>query len=233
MPLLVHVFGSRWPITGSASPACLKLLTWLRMAGIDHEVEVLRSGPRSKTGKVPYVTTETGEIVDDSEVIIAQLTEAHGVALDAGRTAHERALMRVIRNTVDKSLYFTTLLRRWDEGWDETKHAYFDDMMPGVVLALAGFMIRRGPLQQARGQGYGLRSREEVYAEALRDLEALEAMLGTDDWYFGSPGLTDALVFGTTENIAGCPLEWTPRTRVLEGPLGAHRQRVLDRWWSA
>ena len=38
---------------GSESPACLKLLTWLRMVGIEHDAVPLRGAPKSQTGKAP------------------------------------------------------------------------------------------------------------------------------------------------------------------------------------
>lgn len=43
----------------STSPFCIKLESWLRMAGLAYEARVLKGPPRSPNGKVPYVELPT------------------------------------------------------------------------------------------------------------------------------------------------------------------------------
>src|SRR5690606_13141816 len=113
-PVRIAIFAGSWPVP-SESPACLKLMTWLRIAGIPHELEVLKGPPRSKTGKVPYLIREDGSFLDDSSIIVDTLTREHGVVLDAGRTPEQRALMVLVQRTVESHLYFVTLLQRWKD----------------------------------------------------------------------------------------------------------------------
>ncbi len=232
-PIRVSVLSGRWPVP-SESPACLKLLTWLQMAEIPHETEALRGRPKSATGKAPYVTLPDGTIIDDSSMIIERLTVTHDVRLDATRSTRERALMLMAQRTVETHLYFAGLLLRWGDNWHKTRDAYFGDTVPAFVRVLLGPLIRRGALAQAKGQGMGRRPRAEVYAEAVADIDALAELLGDEDYFFGSPGVTDAIVYGALENARACPIDGPTKEAIVENPRWmAYLDRIKDRYWSA
>ncbi len=228
----VFVLRGNWPVP-SESPACLKLLTWLQMAGIEHEVVHLSGPPKSKTGKAPYVTRPDGSILDDSHVIIEALTEQHGIELDAHRTPQQRAAMTMLQRTVECHMYFGGLLHRWRDNWSATRDAYFKGRVPAPVLWMAGPIIRRNALAQAKGQGLGRRPPEQVHAEIATDLEALATVLGDDEFYFGSPGVTDAIVYGALENARACPLDGQVKQIVTQSPTWmAYLDRIKTRYWS-
>src|SRR5688500_19262684 len=75
----------------SPSPFAIKLQTWLRMAKIEHRARVLKSPPRSSTGKVPYVELDNGRRLADSQSIIETLGRERGVDLDVHLDAAARA----------------------------------------------------------------------------------------------------------------------------------------------
>lgn len=53
----------------NASPYCLKLETWLRLAGLEYQVKVVSDPRKAPKGKLPYVRIE-GEAIGDSEIVI-------------------------------------------------------------------------------------------------------------------------------------------------------------------
>jgi len=227
----IAILKGRWPVP-SESPACLKLMTWLRMAGISYELEKLKGPPRSRTGKAPYLIRRDGSVLDDSSIIVDALTQEHGVKLDAERSPRERALMVLVQRTVESHLYFVGLLHRWRDHWPQTRDAYFGGAIPRPLLAIFGPLFRRRALAQANGQGLGRRPPEQVHAEALADLEALAEILGDQDFFFGSPGITDAIVYGALENARACPLPGVVSDAVVSSERWmSYLDRIKARYW--
>lgn len=230
-PVRIAILSGKWPVP-SESPACLKLMTWLRMAGIPYELEILKGPPRSKTGKAPYLIRADGSLLDDSSVIVDTLTHERGVTLDAERSPEQRAMMVLVQRTVESHLYFVTLLHRWRDHWPQTRDAYFGGSIPRPILALVAPTIRRRALAQAHGHGIGRRPQAQVDAEARADLEALEQILGDDEFFFGTPGVTDAIVYGTLENARACPLPGVIKDTVTSSARWmGYLDRVKAAYW--
>lgn len=203
------------------------------MAGIPYELEVLKGPPRSKTGKVPYLIQPDGCLVDDSSIIVDTLTQEHGIELDAHRSAHERALMVLVQRTVESHLYFVVLLNRWRDHWPQTREGYFGGAVPRPVLAILGPVLRRRMLAQVDGQGAGRRPPAQVHAEAVADLDALAEILGEREFFFGSPGVTDAIVYGTLENVRACPLPGVVQDTIASSERWTkYLDRIKARYWA-
>jgi glutathione S-transferase len=231
MPLTVHIFSGAWDIP-SESPFCLKLLTWMKMAEIPFEASALTGPPKSKSGKAPYVERDDGTILEDSSTIIDTLTEEFSVGLDATRTPTERASMLMLQRTVETHLYFAVLLHRWRDHWPEVRASYFKGMMPAPVLWAVGPFIRRDTLRQAKGQGMGRMPWPKAVAEAEADLEALSTMLGSQDYFMGTPGMADAIVYGALENVRSEPFDGPLKDALLRhGNLVSWLDRVRSRCW--
>src|SRR5262249_8571094 len=94
------------PIWGAPSPSpfVIKLLTWLRMAGVEHPLRPLTSPPRSETKKVPYIELPNGDVVADSARIIARLSKERGVDIDAGLDERSRATAQLVYATLEGHL---------------------------------------------------------------------------------------------------------------------------------
>lgn len=231
MPMKVHIFAGDWDVP-SESPFCLKLLTWMRMAEIPFETSVLSGPAKSKSGKAPYLERADGSILEDSSAIIETLSTEYGVRLDAERTPEQRATMTLIQRTVETHLYFAILLHRWRDHWPEIRRSYFEGSIPAPLLLVAGPMIRRGTLKQAHGQGMGRMAWSQAVAEAKEDLQALSVLLGERDYFFGTPGLTDAIVYGSLENIRAEPMAGPLEDTLLgHTNLTAWLDRMKARFW--
>ncbi len=231
-PYLVHIFSGKWDIP-SESPFCLKLLTWMKIAQVPFETSALQGPAKSKSGKAPYILRDDGTVLEDSSLIIETLTREHGVTLDAGRTPEQRATMVMAQRMIESHLYFVVLLHRWRDNWPSVRAAYFEGAIPGPVLWAVGPFIRRATVKQALGQGLGKMPWERAVAEAVADFDALSAVLGNDDFFFGSPGVMDAIAYGSLENIHGEPLEG-PLKDALHGHSNLMRwlDRMRSRYWS-
>lgn len=82
---------------------------------------------------------------------------------------------------------------------------------------------------------------EELYREADKAWEALESLLGENEWFFGErePGLFDAGVFAYTHLILGFDvvggLMWADRRVAAglrwRGGLVKHQERMLERYY--
>lgn len=229
---IVHIFSGAWDIP-SESPFCLKLLTWMKIAGVPFDVSALRGPAKSKSGKAPYILREDGTCLEDSSRIIETLTREHGVKLDAERTPEQYASMVMAQRMLESHLYFVVLLHRWRDNWPAIRAAYFEGTIPAPVLWAVGPFIRRATVRQAQGQGLGKMPWEQAVAEAVADLGALSTVLGNDEFFFGSPGLMDAIAYGSLENIHREPLEGP-----LKDALHSHAnlmgwlERMRVRYWS-
>ncbi len=227
----VMVFRGNWEV-GSESPACLKLLTWLRMAGIDYEAVPLRGPPRSQTGKAPYIVRPDGTLLDDSSVIITTLTQERSIELDSHRSDRERALMTTIQRTVESHLYFALVLERWRDNFEDTYRGYFRGHLPEPMPWILGTSLRRQILRQAKAQGLGRRPAEQVEAEVIEDLDALASILGDGSFFFGTPGVTDAIVFGTLENARKAPIDGAIQRHLAAKSVWAtYLDRMHDLYW--
>jgi isoprene-epoxide---glutathione S-transferase len=95
---MVKVFGlaKAWDFP-DASPYVCKLVMWLRLAGLDYELvyvpwpEMIERAPRKS---VPWIEDGDGEVVHDSDRVIARLTEKYDVALDVHLSPLESAQAR-------------------------------------------------------------------------------------------------------------------------------------------
>ena len=70
----LHQFRPAWGLT-TASPFCQKLETYLRMAGIEHQVVVERDTRRAPKGKLPYIEEADGRLLG-AEVVGPEVVEA-------------------------------------------------------------------------------------------------------------------------------------------------------------
>jgi glutathione S-transferase len=186
----------------SVSPFCLKLDAWLRLAGIDHESVTATTPFGGPKGKAPWIEHD-GRKIGDSTFIILYLKETLGIDPDAHLTLAEKGMALAIQRLVDENLYWAMVNDRWNtpENWPILKSTVLGGI-PAPVRAVMAPFARRGVLKQLKGHGMGCHSAEEIAAIGKRDIDALAAILGTQDWFFGEqPTETDAVVYGQLANI--------------------------------
>jgi glutathione S-transferase len=231
--LVLHQMPGRpWGMP-NLSPFCAKLETYLRMAELPHTVATadIRAAPK---GKVPYVRLEDGTLMGDSQLVIARLEAAAGDrALDAGLSAHDRALGHTIRRMLEEAFYFIGVHARWgdDEGW-AILAPEFKKMLPGPLKVIAP-LIRRRVRATLHKQGTGRHTPDEIMAMGVADVDALAELLGDRPFLLGDkPRTVDATLFAFLEGVLGFPRATAVQQRMQAHPnLISYRERVRQRWY--
>ncbi|MBL6459300.1 glutathione S-transferase family protein [Belnapia sp. T6] len=194
------------------NPYGLKVFAVLKLCGLGFRQDYTVDASAAPRGQLPYL--RDGEMsVGDSDGIIAHLTRRHGLALDAGMTARERAIDLMIRRTLD-DLYWVMSFSRWK---DDRFWPLFRDAMLAAVPGLSSAVLdvaREYNFQRYHYQGIGRFEPEQAYARGIADLDALAELLPGPGFLFGAaPHSADAGLYGFLANILFYP---------IETPLKAH-----------
>ena len=218
----------------NASPFCMKVETYLRMAGLPYECPRGADHFKAPKGKLPYID-DNGKRVADSTFIIDYLKTTYGDPLDARLSAPERALGVVIQRTFEESLYWPVVYSRWidDSGFAKVSGAFFA-RLKFPLRQIIPIFARRGLRKQLRGQGTGRHSRDEIYDIACRDISALSELLGDKPYFLGEePTSLDATAYAFLANLLWAPIDLPPRAHALKLPnLEAYCQRMKARYFS-
>lgn len=226
-PVILCQMASVWGLP-NASPFCMKLETWLRMAGIPYVVRVLQGPPKSGSGKVPYIERPDGSLLSDSSIIIETLTRERGVALDDFMTEQDRVQALLIQRLIEDDLYFAILHDRWvvDANWAITRAAYFASA-PWVVRTLVVPMIRRKVIGMARGQGVARLPAGERERRVVADVRAIASLLGDKEFFLGRPSSVDAIAYATLANGLSAPIPGVFKDELQAHPeLAAYCERM-------
>jgi len=192
----------------NASPFCMKVETYLRMAGIAYACRYGMYQLLAPKKKLPYIDDD-GRIVADSHLIIDYLKSTYGDRLDAALPPAQRAQGTAILRVLEDSLYWVLLYARWiDElGWPLTRQAFFG-AMPAPLRAFIPRMARRSLAQQLHAQGIGRHQPEEIYDIGAADIAALSLLLGERSYFLGAePSSVDAAGYAFLANILDVPLD--------------------------
>jgi glutathione S-transferase len=205
-PIVLWQMPSVWGLP-NASPFCMKLETWLRMAGIAHVIRTIKGPPKSPSGKVPYVEHPDGSLSCDSSVIIEKLTRERGVTLDDFMNDAQRVQSLLIQRLFEDDLYFVILHDRWvdEAGWAITRKAYFE-RFPWVMRALIVPIIRRQVVAAARGQGVSRFPPNERQRRIIADVRSIASLLGDRDFFLGQPSSVDAIAYAFLANGLSAPI---------------------------
>lgn len=214
----------------SLSPFCVKLELWLRLMGIPFET---RPGnpQESPTGKVPYIRTESGELLADSQLIIERLTQQYGNKLDAHLSPADLAQSHLIRRTLEDGFYWVLVYARWvdDQGFEAYKPSFLKILPPiigGPILSFLRSTVRKN----LHAQGTGRHKPDAIEKQGIADLDALETTLGDKPFLLGELSSIDALAGAFLWSIAGFPADSAVKKRVTQSPrLMAYTERVVQR----
>ncbi len=179
----------------NVSPFCLKMETWLRMAGIEHEIAWCTSTRNAPKGKLPYINDD-GHLIGDSELIIDYLTDKFGDRLDAGLNVEQRAQSLVWRRLFEDSLIFPLLYSRWIDpaGWELMQRVF--EPLPPPKREQVAVAQRETVRQRLIAQGIGVHSPEEIYRLGLKSLDAIAVQLGNHPFMLGAaPTSLDATAY--------------------------------------
>lgn len=196
------------------NPFGLKVATFLTLVNINHKIEHLVDTSKAPRNQLPFMEVE-GKKISDSNHMIETLIDKYQLTIDLSLTETEKAIAHTVTRMLDENLYWVMSYSRWqdDHYWPQFKKAFMD----------AFPQIKEGDLDGARAynferyqkQGIGRYTPEEVYEKGLKDLQAIETLLGTQSFFFGKePHTIDASLYGFLANIYYYPIE-TPLKQFL------------------
>lgn len=200
------------------NPYGLKVFAVLKLGGLGFRQDHIVDASAAPRGQLPYLR-DGATAVGDSDGIIAHLARRHGLALDAGMTARERATDLMVRRTLD-DLYWVMSFSRWK---DDRFWPLFRDAMLAAVPGLGAAALdaaREYNFQRYHYQGIGRFEPEQAYARGIADLDVLAELLPAPGFLFGgAPRSADAGLYGFLANILYYPFE-TPLKAHLDTKAG-------------
>jgi glutathione S-transferase len=200
---MLTVFGlaKTWDFP-DASPYVCKLVMWLRLAGIDYDLQyvpwpdMIEKAPRKS---VPWIEDTDGEVIHDSARIIDRLTEKYSIQLDAHLSDVENAQMRAWQRLLEDHYYWAALVyMRWvdDNNWPAYKGELAADLEATPEIDAFFEEIRTYLVGEFTGHAVGKMSDEEVVKVAAEDLDALSVQLGDRPYFMGDrPTTVDAILY--------------------------------------
>lgn len=220
----------------NASPFCMKLETWLRMAHLPFEAPLvsLRDFGKAPKGKMPYIT-DGEQTLSDSAFIIDYLKTTYGDQLDTWLSTAQRAVALAFQRLIEENLYWAVLHTRWFEpqGWALTKAAFFGKMPPPLRW-IVPTLARRGMRKQMHGHGIGRHRAQDIVAIGQRDITALADFLGDKPYMMGdSPCTLDATAYAFLANLLWVPVESPLKQHAQQYPaFDAYCQRMRSQYYS-
>ncbi len=217
----------------NASPFCLKLELYLRMANLPYRNAYTLELHKAPKGKLPWIDDD-GVALADSGLIIDYLKRKYGDPLDGDLSPLQRAQALAITRLVEEHLYWTVLHDRWisEAGWALTGPGFFGGM-PWPLRAIVPIVARRGIRAELRGHGMGRHTPEQIHALGTADVDALSELLGDQPYFLGAQATSvDAVAGAFLANILMVPLE-TPVKAAAAGHanLVAYCRRVAQRYF--
>lgn len=217
----------------NASPFCLKLETWLRMAALDYTVVNTPDPRKTPMGKLPVIE-HAGRQVADSSCAVAYLEKACGINLNAQLNPTERAVSHALNRMLEEHSYWALVYYRWlsDKGWSSTRGQFFGDMN-AVLQSFVPGMIRKQLRRDAHGHGLSRHSEDEILRRFGEDMRALSDFLGEKPYLGGyQPANVDATAYGFLAQVLLAELE-TPLAGLTRehDNLVAYTQRMHQRYY--
>lgn len=206
MMLKLYQFPSLWELP-NASPFCMKLETYLRMAKIPFEAVTVFNPRKNPKGKLPCICVD-GKKIADSGLIIDYLQQKYGDTLDHHLTQEQKAAALPLRRMLEEHLYWIMVYSRWlDERYWKISEDVFFAHLKGPLRYFIPKLVRRKLCSDLRQQGIGRHSTTEIYQLGIDDLQALSVFLAQHPFCMGNePSSVDACVYAFLANILQPPI---------------------------
>jgi glutathione S-transferase len=218
----------------NASPFCMKMETYLRMAALPFELVNTGDVMKAPKRKLPYID-DGGTIVADTSFVVDYLKGRYGDPLDAALSSRERAVATAFQRLIEENLYWAVVHTRWaeDAGWDKTREAFFG-AMPVPLRWIVPSLARRGVLAEMRGHGMGRHSATEINAIGCRDVTAIADFLADKPFMLGEqPTSLDATAHAFLANLLWAPIDSPIQRHAQARPtLEAYCHRVKARYFA-
>ena len=228
----LHTFGRGFGLP-DPSPFVTKAEVLLKMSGLPYERTTVGDIRKAPKGKLPFIDDD-GTIVADSTFIRWHLEEKHGVVFDKSLTPEQKGIAWAAEKMCEDHLYWAVVHDRWmvDANFDKGPRIFFD-RAPAPIRPLIVAFVRRQVRRNLWGHGLGRHARADIERLAIKDLEAIEGIIGDKAFLTGpEPCGADASVFAFVVSAL------SPH---FEGPIGqagrgrpklvAYRDRGMQRWF--
>lgn len=229
MTVKLFQFPPAWGLP-NPSPFCMKVETFLRMAGIAYEIESWADPRKAPKGKLPLIEHK-GKIIADSHFILAYLTKTFSLPLDEHLSLEQKAQGFFMGKMLDEYFYWFGVHNRWiDESvWPVVRETFFRSLKQPLRTIVAEVM-RRKVRRNLQGQGIGHHEPEEIVRLVDETLSALSDYLGDKPYLMGDrPTSYDAILFSQFVNMAFVPFTSQLQEQVrARANLCAHAERMRE-----
>lgn len=199
---------TRTPLLPTMSPFCLKVETWLRLAGLKYENIDHKLKLRSKKGQLPFVEVN-GEEIADSAIIIKELAQRYEKDLDAALTQEQRNIAHAMISMLENHLIWVLLFWRSKnpdlmiKGYKVNLQHALGSRLPNAVLNFFfKFQFGRKGCKKVKAQGLGVHKPEEIEEFGRQDLKVLSELLADKPFFFGDePTTLDCVAFSVLAQI--------------------------------
>ncbi len=207
LPIKLYQFKPMWELP-NASPYCMLLETYLRMAKLPFETIIHHDPRTAPKKKLPYIE-DNGKILPDTWFIIEYLKKNYGDRLDAHLSPAEAATSLAFQHLIREHFFWITYYLRWavDENWKKVKAEFFAPL-PALIRPVVAGLMRKQCLEQLDAQGTARHSLEEIYELGKSDLNALSHSLDKKPFFMGeNPTTLDATAYAFLANLIWAPIE--------------------------
>ncbi|HYP57974.1 MAG TPA: glutathione S-transferase family protein [Beijerinckia sp.] len=225
--ITLYTFGPYFGLP-DASPFVFKAMLLLKFAGLAYREDRggLRKAPK---GKLPFIEDD-GVKIPDSTFIRFHIEKKYGFDFEAGLNDEQRAMAWAIEKMCEEHLYPALMATRWVDDANFTKGtAKLFEAVPVPLRAGVRSLIRRQVIKNLHAQGFGRHTPEEQDQLAIRDMDALAALIGEKPYLMGEKLCgADATVASFVASYLTPAFETPIRTAAeRHGNLVAYRNRIM------
>jgi len=219
----------------NASPFCMKVEVFLKMAGLDYQVKIMGDPGKAPNGKLPFIIDE-GETIADSAFILQYLSSQYTLSINQTYSERDRAMGDAMAKLLEEHFYWSLTYSRWmdERYWPATKKAFFGSMPLPLQLVIPS--VARGKVKtQIFQQGTGRHSEGNIYQLGIHDINTVDALLNDNDYILGAEAsVYDATVYAFLANTL-VPEPNTPLNQHIKSKprLVAYCERMRTRYFSA
>jgi glutathione S-transferase len=151
----------------NASPYCMKVETFMRIAGIPYETIEEVNPSKGPKGKLPYIIHK-GKEIPDSSFILEYLSSEFNVDLDSHLSIQEKAVAHSFQRLFEESLIWVMAYNRMTDNWHVIESAWFG-FLPPVLKIFFPSMLKQ----------------HEIYHYGMKDLRAIIDQLAAKPFLMG------------------------------------------------
>jgi glutathione S-transferase len=193
----------------------LKVYAFLKLTGVSFTHEHVFDASKAPRGQLPYIVDD-GEVIGDSDTIIAHMKRKYGLSIDDGLTAAQRDTSHMVDRMLD-DLYWVMSYSRWkDERFWPAFAAALSREHP-ILTEESLLKAKEFNAQRYYYQGIGRYAPAQAYARGLADLRVLAHLVPAQGYVHGAkPTTVDAAIYGFIANIYFYAIE-TPLKEFVTG----------------